>query len=282
MLYISAETTMSDLHLPAEMLDHVVDHLHHAPDALRNCCLVSKSWVPRIRKHLFADIRFQTTENLRLWKETFPDPSMSPARYAKTLSVGCLRVAAGAGAGVDVEEGGWIRGFSRVVQLEVVLRPVRYLGPGEPAISLVPFHGLSPVIKSLRMVIPVLPSSHLFDLILSFPLLEDLTVIIHLPWTADGGGSEGDEMLTATQLSNPPMFTGSLELYLRGGMRPIIRQLLSLPGGIHFRKLTLTLFGGEDLLTLRALVEECSHTLESLDITWGYLSESVQHLPPHR
>jgi hypothetical protein len=32
--------------LPAELLDYVIDHLCDTQDALRNCCLVSKSWVP--------------------------------------------------------------------------------------------------------------------------------------------------------------------------------------------------------------------------------------------
>jgi hypothetical protein len=48
----SAETAISVSRLPAEMLDHVVDHLYDTEDALRNCCLVSKSWIPRTRKHL--------------------------------------------------------------------------------------------------------------------------------------------------------------------------------------------------------------------------------------
>jgi hypothetical protein len=52
-------------------------------------------------------------------------------------------------------------------------------------------------------------------------------------------------------------------------MEPFTRRLLSLPGGIHFRKLTLKWLYEEDLLTATALVEECSHTLESLDITWS-------------
>jgi hypothetical protein len=43
MLYLSAETTMSDPYLPAEILDHVTDRLHDTPGALRNCRLVSKS-----------------------------------------------------------------------------------------------------------------------------------------------------------------------------------------------------------------------------------------------
>jgi hypothetical protein len=101
-----AETTMSDPYLPAEMLDHIVDHLHDTPDALRNCSLVSKSWIPRTRRHLFADISFPTTRSVRSWKKSFPDPANSPARYAKTLYFGSDVVAA-----ADAEVGGWIRGF---------------------------------------------------------------------------------------------------------------------------------------------------------------------------
>jgi hypothetical protein len=74
------------------------------------------------------------------------------------------------------------------------------------------------------------------------------------------------------------MFTGSLELHLLGGMKPIARRLFSLPGGIHFRKLTLTLFCEEDLLMVKALVEECSHTLESLNVTLvSHHSKTIQH-----
>ena len=38
--------------LPGELLDHTVDHLYDARVTLKSCCLVSKSWVPRTRKHL--------------------------------------------------------------------------------------------------------------------------------------------------------------------------------------------------------------------------------------
>ena len=75
----------------------------------RNCCLVSESWVPRTRKHLFASIRFLTVKNLQSWKKAFPDPSTSPAHYTKTLLTDCA----------DVEVGSWIGGFSQVVHLEL-------------------------------------------------------------------------------------------------------------------------------------------------------------------
>jgi hypothetical protein len=175
-----------------------------------------------------------------------------------------------------VGSGCWIRGFYRVVHL-VVDRAV--YPPDEPVISLIPFHGLSPAIKSLRVVVSALPSSCIFDLILSFPLLEDLAVIVDEALADSDDGLGEDETPTAIQPPNPPPFTGSLELYLKGGMT-FTRRLLCLPGGIHFQKLTLTRIREEDCLMATALVEECSHTLESLNITWSHLRKSTRHQRP--
>jgi hypothetical protein len=261
---------MLNPHLPTEILDHIVDLLHDTNDALRNCCLVSKSWVPRTRKHLFASIWFPSVESLRSWMETFPDPSTSPARYVKALSLDF--------EAPDAEVGGWIRGFSRVEHLEVGCQG---LSTDTSATPLVPFHGFSPFIKSLRVIVLALPPSALFNLILSFPLLEDLAVIVHREVSVDSSdGLEEDEI--TTQPSSQPMFTGSLELYLERGMRLFTRRLLSLPGGIRFRKLTLTCFSEEDLSLTATLVKECSHTLESFDISWQLSGTSSRHLRPHR
>ena len=106
---------MSNPYLPPEILDHIVDLLRDGTPALRSCCLVSKSWIPRTRKHLFAYVAFDTVKDLQSWKDTFPDSSTSPAHYTKTLFVNCPQVVAAA----DAESGGWITGFSRVVQLQV-------------------------------------------------------------------------------------------------------------------------------------------------------------------
>jgi hypothetical protein len=272
MLQRLTETTMSNPHLPAEMLDHVIDQLHDTRDALRSCCLVSKSWVPRSRTHLFADIEFPTTKSLEVWKETFPDPSTSPAWYAKTLSIDCA----------TTEAGSWIKDFPRVEHLEVATHGTK---PDfdQSATPLVPFHGFPPALKSLRVVVPHLPPSQIFNLIFSFPLLEDLAVVIPCEAPIDNGDDPGeDEMPTAAQSPTPPTFTGSLELYLQGGMEPFTRRLLSIPGGIHFRKLTLTWFHGEDISLMMALVEECAHTLESLDITCNHFGTSIRYLCLHQ
>ena len=63
-------------------------------------------------------------------------------------------------------------------------------------------------------------------------------------------------------------------------MKRIISWLLSLPGGFHFLKLTLTWCREEDLPLATALVEGCSCTLESLDIAHTVRCTSIQR-PPH-
>ena len=216
------ETTMSNPHLPSETVDHIIYFLHDSKCALGKCCLVSKSWISRARGHLFADISLRTKNDLELWKGLFPDPLTSPAHYTKTLFVDCTNVVA------DPEVGVWLRGFSSVVHLK--------LGSYEvfrPGVSFVPFHGFSPI-KSLH-VDPFIPPSQLFNLILSFPLLEDLTMTISVRLVGVGGAPSEPQIVP-----NPsPACTGSLLLSWMA-MKPIARWLLSLPGGIHFQKLTLS------------------------------------------
>ena len=257
--------------LPCERLDHIVGLLHDGQTSLMNCCLVSKSWVPRIRRHLFADIHLLSGKSQRLWKKTFRDPSTSPACYTKTLLVGSSKTLTDA----DAEGNGWIGDFSRVVHFTTV---------GPDAVSfkkgtvLFPFHGFSPFLKSLRVHRATFSSSQLFDPILSFPLLEDLSITDCYCDVGDSGDS--DEVSTTIQPSSSPVFTGSLELSLRGATRAV-HWLLSLPGGIHFRKLTLRWSCEEDISLGAALVEKCSHILESLDIACNSTcGTSIKHLCP--
>jgi hypothetical protein len=142
---------------------------------------------------------------------------------------------------------------------------------------------LSPAIKSLRVAVLALPILQIFNLLFSFPLLEDLAVAVHDEMLADDGdGSGWDHIPTVAQSSTPLMFTGTLELCLRGGIKPITRRLLSLPGGIHFRKFACRWFHEEDLSVVMALVKRCYHTLESLDITYNLPGKFVQYPRPYR
>ena len=206
MLFITlSETTMSaDPYFPLEIHDSIVDLLHGEPETIKQCCLVSKSWVPRTRKHLFGTVILGENHRLEIWKKTFPNPANSPAYHTHTLVIGCAHAVATG----DAEEGGWIRTFYNVVNLEVW---TNYSSSSDWGVSLVPFHNFSPVLKSLILSTSSVPGSQILDFVCSLPLLEDLAVA----GSCIGSGWDwaGSQPLTS------PVFTGTLEIVLRGGWR---------------------------------------------------------------
>ncbi|KAI0758699.1 hypothetical protein C8Q74DRAFT_1209590, partial [Fomes fomentarius] len=50
--------------LPVEVEEGIIDKLHYHIDALRNCALTCRRWLPRTRYHLFATIRVTTKDEL--------------------------------------------------------------------------------------------------------------------------------------------------------------------------------------------------------------------------
>ena len=162
-------------------------------------------------------------------------------RYAKTLFIHCPQVITAAGA----EAGCWIGGFPHVVRL-VMVGWERFAHEWGDTFAL--FHRISPIIKSLCVDFVLFSFSQLFNLILSFSLLEDLSVTgyCYLPVKL-GRGSDG------------PLAFAQLELEIMGGIEPIACRLLSLSGG------TLP----EARSDIPLALEKCSHTLESLDVTYG-------------
>jgi len=236
----SVETSMSSL--PPEILDTIIDHLRNEPATLKTCCLVSKSWVPRTRRHLFVQVYFNSPfASIELWKKTFPDPSNSPAHHTRTLYVHGPPVTTAAEKGA----GGLIRTFRNVVHLE--------LSKMDRA-SLVPFCGFSSTLRSLNLIhTPV----DIFDLVCSFPLLEDLTLVALLPTGEVGGWNVP---------STPPKLTGTLDLRMFGEAHHVARILLDLPGGLHFSEINAA-FYDEDAKSVSDVVSRCSGTLERLTLT---------------
>ena len=115
--YLPTKTAMPACpRFPPEISDYIVDILQDADEreTLKECCLVSKSWVPRARKHLFAAIQFPGLGYCMTWQEMFPDPTSSPACYTRSLSFGSML-----DIGNVVEEGGWIQQFRNVVRLDL-------------------------------------------------------------------------------------------------------------------------------------------------------------------
>jgi hypothetical protein len=231
--------------LPQEILDLIADHLHNEPTTLKACCVVSKSWIPRTRKHLFASVEFHDKQShIELWKEAFPDPSTSPARYTRRLSIRGIQPIIAA----DTDVGGWIRAFRNLAHLHL-----ESIGREDRQVSLVPFHGLSPTLKSLSLTFITL---EVLDLICSFPLLDDLALF------PPRGGDNTEVWNTP---STSPKLTGSLTLRTFGGILPVSRRLVGLPGGLRFTKIMIGCIK-EDVKSTMYLVSMCTDTLEYLGV----------------
>lgn len=147
-------------------------------------------------------------------------------------------------------------------------------------ISFTPFHGFSPILETLHIDSIPIPSSHIFNLILSFPL-KNIAVITY-------GGSDhamvfGDRYLAPIKPHplNPPAFTGYLELSIFTGIGPIVSRLLSLPGCLRFQRLDLMLHRGYDMLLAMALVESCCATLETLCLKFPPTCTYARHTSLH-
>ena len=217
--------------------------MHDDITTLKTCCIVSKSWIPRTRKHLFARVEFHASRSqVELWKKTFPDPSNSPAHRTRHLYIRGLSFT----TSTDAEVGDWIRTFQNVVRLDL-----EWLGPMNHKITLAPFHGLSPALRSLRLIATPM---EVLDLICSFPLFEDLALIAL---------SQGGDVWNTPSTS--PKLTGSLELRAIGGIRSAARRLLNLPNGLHFTEITVACLD-EDVESTTQLVSRCSGNLESFSV----------------
>ena len=261
-----AVTTMPNPSLPEELLDYIVDFLHDQERPLKNCCLVSKSWIPRTRRHLFAYVFFWSGAELESWMKTFPDSYTSPASYTRSLRVDCPRDAA------NLAGGCWILAFSLVVHFQWTGFETPYT---ETLLFLAPFQGFSPVLETLHLHLTTIPPSFIFDFILSFPLLRNLTIKSYD--TPPDYLEDGHPIPPLHPIIIPP-FTGCLDIRLNIETDPITSRLMSLPGGLRFRRLRLRWGSGDNAPSTTALVESCCSTLESLFIECAHVGIPVLHL----
>ena len=123
-------------------------------------------------------------------------------------------------------------------------------------ITLAPFCGLSPSLKSLHIFHSSIPLPDVLDLICSFPLLKDLQL------SSIGTKSDADSWVVPP---TSPRLTGSL--HLTGKNRFLSWRLLDLPNGLHFSKI-LVWCPVQDAGLAMELMARCSDTLESLRIEY--------------
>ena len=237
--------------LPPEILGLIFDNFRDERTTLGVCCLVSKSWTPSARRHLFFQINL-SQKLIELWIKAFPDPSNTPAHHTRVLSLSGSAAVNTAGTNVLA----WVRAFCNVVCLRIAA--VRWTPGG---VSLVPFHGFFPALTSFSVDHSYIPPSEILGLICSLPLLKHLD-LRPLPIK--------DTTVTYERKtpSTLPELTGILHL---GGksVRSVACGLSSLPNRLRFTKIVLMCHVYEAHL-VSDLVLKCCDTLESLSI--GYFS----------
>ena len=245
--------------LPPELLDLIVDHLRDEPIALKACCLISKSWVHRTRRHIFADIKFDGFSTfIQSWMRAFPDPSNTPAHYARSLWICDFKLVTAA----VTDARSWVQSFRHLAHLG--LSSHAELNHSQD--PLVPLQRLSPTLKSLYLQLYGTPPPEVFNLICSFPLLKDLRL-------AYFGGYDG---INVWNTPTSPKFTGCLDL--TGEVSSITRGLLNLPDGLHFSKIKVSCpYCHAESLT--GLVSGCSDTLEDLFINFDSLPSAFRSAP---
>jgi hypothetical protein len=195
-LEVQLKTTMPAPYLAPEVIENIINNLSDEPGTLSKCSMVSKSWIPHARKHLFAKVRFTGNSDVWSWTLLYLNPLASPSRYTKTLHLtsqdnppkgmtdpfAIIQVLTGVNTDImslikastmtDAETAVLIYAFSKVLSLDV---GATYHNP-EFIISLVPLHGFSSALMSLTITTLCIHLEKLLNLALSFPRLESLSL----------------------------------------------------------------------------------------------------------
>jgi len=237
--------------IPQEIIDEILDHLAADSDftSLRSCALVSKSWVPSCRRHLFHTVHF-TPATTSGWSKTFRVPEESPAHYVKDL-----RVSTGNSDRLFLKYTPW---FTRVEGMTL-------LGDGgwTPTCWRLPRSITSLTMKTdtstlvqVRNIMAQLPN--LNSLSLSGVLVPaDKTRLVRIGTTLKG------------------RFSGRLQLTDGYAGRDAFNMLLEIPTGLRFTEVDICGMHGCLLSTTR-LAEACRTTLAKLT----YEASSLCKPPP--
>lgn len=276
------KTTMPAPYLAPEIIDNIIDNLSDERATLFDCSIVSKSWIPHARKHLFATIRFTSSADVQRWRLLFRNSQVPPGQFIKTLHL-TSRSRENYGSGMadfvviiqplteantdlmdliaaltmaDTETGVAIQAFSKVLSLEV---DTTY-DPCKLAISFVSLHGFSAALTSFTIVTSH-PTLEIFlNFALSFPRLENLTLCQNRHF-------EGHALVRRPDI-HPPL-TGILKLSsgVRGIIKAVIGPLLEQGVEFQFQKVSVCCKVKEqEVEALEAVIERCSNTLQYLKV----------------
>ena len=242
--------------IPQEIIDEILDHLATSsnPESLQSCALVSKSWVPSCRRHLFRTSLF-SLENMKRWLEVFPAPEESPAHFVRNLRF----TMQGHDRGPDK--------FSECIPWFTSVQTVSLSGYGSvrpPWISLL--WKLPQSVTSLAIDTAMASLVQVRDVIAQLPNLEDLSL---------SGSFAVVDSRTMVGIGTVlrGRFGGRLVLLGEHANRDAVDMLLEVPTGLRFTEVRIRGTYGCLRSTAR-LVEVCGETLVRLSYMAVYYCKS--------
>jgi hypothetical protein len=237
---------------PQDLIDEVLDHLATDSDfkSLRSCALVSKSWVPSCRRHLFHTILFNSRSTAR-WVKTFPVPGESPAHYVRDL---CFSLWGYSGAPQKV--------FDHVPWF-INVEKMAWLGHGGFRSPWILSLGRLPQsLTSLTIETDPVTIVQIRDILAQLPNLDNLSLV---------GFIDAVERRALPGIGTVlrGRFGGRLRLVNGYAEECVMNMLLEVPTGLHFTELHVRGVHESFLSTVR-LAEACGKTLVKLSYTVSF------------
>jgi hypothetical protein len=240
---------------PQDLIDEVLDHLATDSDfkSLRSCALVSKSWVPSCRRHLFHTILFNSRSTAR-WVKTFPVPGESPAHYVRDL---CFSLWGYSGAPQKV--------FDHVPWF-INVEKMAWLGHGGFRSPWILSLGRLPQsLTSLTIETDPVTIVQIRDILAQLPNLDNLSLV---------GFRETVERRARSGMGTVPRgrFGGQLRLVNDYADKDVMDMLLEAPTGLHFTDVHVC-GTHKNFLSAVSLAEACGNTLIRLSYTVSILGK---------
>ena len=228
--------------IPQEIIDEILNRLAADSDrwSLRECALVSKSWLPSCRRHLFRAIHFNRADVDR-WLKTFPVPEESPAHHFRDLSV---EVKLGELFLEEFSE--HIPWFTSVESFNLMWRG------GAPRSSL----RLPRSVTSLTLKLGAVALLRIRDVMVQLPDLDSLSLSGSL-------GPMDRRLLPGIGTVLRGRFGGKLQLLKGLAHEDVMNMLLEVPTGLHFTEIRIR-DARECPLSVVRLVEACGKPLVRL------------------
>ena len=250
--------------VPQEIIDEILDHLALDSDfeSLRSCALVSKSWVPSCRRHLFHTILFASWDMTR-WLNRFPVPEESPGHHVKDL---------------HFPLGGFFdgpRGFSEQTPWFTNVERMTLSGHGGYLSSqTASLRRLPQSVTSLTIDTDMVTLVQIRDVMVQLPNLNDLSL--------SGSLVAGDRnALSGIGTVLRGKFGGQLRLLSGYADKDVMNMLLEVPTGLHFTEMRIRGTHVSFLSTVR-LAEACCKTLVKLSYAVSIHGKSYPFSWPSR